>query len=227
MVHTESGTDFRENHDDTTPGEIFFGGTFDPIHIGHLMIASEACEILGCRRVLFVPAGQNPLKKDIPGASGSHRLAMVRLAIAGDTRFSASSREIERDGPSRTFDTVRTLIQEGALITRPWIVIGEELLPNLDRWYRIDDLLKQVRLAVVGRPGEDRCDDRSTSPLPEAFTSLTTRTGTTPRFIGNPRLRLSATELRERLFQRRIVRYLVPDSVYGYIEEHRLYRQRD
>jgi len=212
------------SRDSSPPADILFGGTFDPIHIGHLLIASEACEVLQARRVLFVPAGQNPLKSDSPRTSGADRLAMVRRAIADDPRFTVSSCEIDREGPSRTFDTLDALIQEGALIGTPWIVIGEELVSDLPRWYRIDDLLRTARLAIVGRPHDERFDDRPDARRSGEVASLFAGTETDPVYIGNPRLRLSATELRERLNQRRIVRYLVPESVYAYIEEHRLYR---
>ena len=192
------------------PCEIFYGGSFDPIHIGHLMVASEVCDSLACRTLLFVPAGQNPLKTVGPLASASDRLAMVSAAIERDHRFSVSSIEIKRDGPSRTFDTVRRLVETGRLIKRPWLIVGDELIKDLPRWYRSEDLLSTVRLAVVSREG---------IPID--------RLPADGKVVGNPRFEVSSKAIRERLREGRSIRYLVPDGVYDYIREHTLYRRLD
>ena len=130
---------------------MFFGGSFDPPHTGHLLIASELCEALQCQTVLFVPAARNPFKEAGPDASGADRLEMVRRMIAKDARFRVSADEVERVGPSHTAESVERLVARGDLVATPWLVIGEELLTDLSRWHRVGDLLSAVKLAVVRR----------------------------------------------------------------------------
>lgn len=193
--------------------DVFFGGSFDPPHLGHLLIATEACDEIGCSGVLFVPVGRNPFKPEGPVTAGEDRLEMVRRLVSDDPRFSVSPVEVERAGPSRTYDTVLHLIDNGTLVQTPWMLIGEELLPDLPRWYRSEELLSRVRLAVVRRSADDE-DRRADGPVEN----------TEIRWISNPRLNLSSSELRDRLKRRRSVRYLIPDNVYDYIDANSLYR---
>jgi nicotinate-nucleotide adenylyltransferase len=206
---------------------VFFGGSFDPPHTGHLLIASELCDALRCQTVLFVPAGQNPFKEAGPEASGTDRLEMVRRMISGDTRFRVSSHEVERPGPSRTADSVTALIQAGDLVPTPWLVIGEELLPDLPRWYRVEELLETVRLAVVRRelPGDcaQNRDHRETGALDSGSLEIVPGRQTEVAWVQNPRLAVSSSEIRRRLRDIRTIRYLVPDTVYEYINTHDLY----
>jgi nicotinate-nucleotide adenylyltransferase len=208
--------------DKTKPADVFFGGSFDPPHAGHLLIASELCEALQCETVLFVPAARNPLKESGPEASGSNRLEMVRRMIAGDTRFRVSAYEVERPGPSRTAGSVEALIERDELISLPWLVIGEELLSDLPRWHRVEELLSVVRLAVVRSqiPGEcpEKQDGGSAGSL-----EIVPGDQTEVVWVQNPRLAVSSSEIRERLRKSRTIRYLVPDTVYEYIHQHNLY----
>ncbi len=193
------------------PAEVFFGGTFDPIHIGHLFVAEEARLAVGATTVLFVPAGRNPLKDGPTGTSPEARLAMTRLAVRENPAFRVSSAEIERGGPSYTVDTVETLVASGALCPRPALIIGDDLIAQLPRWKDPERLFAAVRLIVVTRHATEieRLSD---------FVPADTLT------IRNPSIPVSSSDVRERLRDNRSVRYLVPDVVYEYIRSHSLYR---
>ncbi|MCG8481184.1 MAG: nicotinate-nucleotide adenylyltransferase [Spirochaetales bacterium] len=193
------------------PAEVFFGGTFDPIHIGHLFVAEEARAAVGAMSVLFVPAGRNPLKDDPSGASPEARLHMTRLAIRGNGAFRVSSAEIERGGPSYTVDTVETLVASGELRPRPGLIVGDDLIAQLPRWKDPQRLFAAVRLIVVTRHVTEV--ERLSEVVP-----------TDTLVIRNPAIPVSSSDVRERLRDHRSVRYLVPDAVYEYIRFHSLYR---
>lgn len=197
-----------------------FGGTFDPIHLAHLAVAQEAVEALGLERVVFVPAGQPPHKPGQPITSGAHRLAMVELAISGNDRFSVDRLELDRDGPSYTVDTLEALGGEREPgVPRPdlMLILSAEAFLALPTWNEPRRVLDLARIAVAprdGYPGADRAF------VAEQFPDHLDRVV----FLDGPRLRLSATELRERAAAGRSLRYLVPDAVAAYIDDHALYR---
>lgn len=196
--------------------EMFFGGSFDPIHLGHLFAAQEAATVVGASKVLLVPTGRNPLKPEASSASAEDRLEMARRAVTNNETFSVSDVEVLGStavgaDPSYTEATVHTLINTGALIPRPSLIIGDDLLPELPRWRNYRSLLEVVRLVVVTRGGVDR----SILP-PEA--------GSDTCIVENPEIPVSSTTVRSRLQQGRSVRYLVPDAVYEYINTHQLYQ---
>ena len=196
------------------------GGTFDPIHLAHLALAQEAAESLGLERVLFVPAGNPPHKPGVAISSGADRLAMVELAIAGNERFVASRIELDRDGPSYTVDTLQALqasrTAEGLTVELTLILSADAFL-GLMTWREPRRVLELARLAVAPRDG-----------YPEAGPGFlhTNLPGLTDRavFLDGPRIRLSASTLRERARVGRSLRYLVPDAVAAYIGDHALYR---
>lgn len=195
------------------------GGTFDPVHFGHLAMAEEAREALGLERILFVPAGLPPHKTDRPISAPHHRLAMVELAIAGNPAFAASRIELDRPGPSFTVDTLAALAAtEAAAGRRPdlVLVLSVEALRDLRTWRDPDRILELARLAVVPRDGYP---DASRALLAEHFPGREDRAV----FLDGPRLRLSASTLRDRAAAGRSLRYLVPDAVATYIGEHALY----
>ena len=198
-------------HSTAEPAEVFFGGTFDPIHIGHLFVAEQARIALGAASVLFVPTGRNPLKEELSGASARARVDMVRLATGGNRAFRVSTAEIERDGPSYTVDTVRALIASGALCRRPGLIIGDDLVAQLPQWKDPQRLFATARLVVVTRHVVE-VERLSNIVPPDALV------------IGNPSIPVSSSDVRERLRENRSVRYLVPDAVYEYIRDHSLYR---
>lgn len=193
-----------------------FGGTFDPIHHGHLAIAEAARQELGLEQVLFVPAAQQPLKQ-AHAAPAAQRLALTRLAIAGNPAFAVSTLELERPGPSYTADTLAAIRAE-----RPdaalWFIIGADATRWLPQWHQLERVVAAARLAVIARPGYplDLAALAASQPLLAGRMEL----------VAAPGLEISATELRERIAAGRSVRYLVPDSVAAHIAAHRLYQSR-
>lgn len=197
-----------------------FGGTFDPIHVAHLAVAQEAVEALGLERVVFVPAGQPPHKPGQPITPAAHRLAMVQLAIAGNDRFGVDRLELDREGPSYTVDTLEAL---GAAaepgVPRPdlMLILSAEAFLGLPSWNEPHRVLDLARIAVAPRDGYPVAERAFVA---EHFPDHLDRVV----FLDGPRLRLSATELRERAAAGRSLRYLVPDAVAAYIDDHALYR---
>jgi nicotinate-nucleotide adenylyltransferase len=194
-----------------------FGGTFDPIHYGHLAIAEEVRWTLATTRVLFVPTSQQPLKTSTHIATAAQRLEMARLAIADNSGFAVHDLEIRRGGRSYSFDTVVALQVEyrGAEL---FFVVGADLIADLPRWYAIDRLLALCRFVVMTRPGYQIDLDHLYTTLPSAQGRM--------QVIEGPALDISATALRERLASGAPVRYQIPDVVAAYIEDHGLYRPR-
>lgn len=199
------------------PGSVgILGGTFDPIHHGHLVIAEEAREALGLERVLLVPAATPPHKPGRRLVSSGHRLAMAELAIAGNPAFSVSAIEVERGGTSYTVDTLEALAGVG--IADPWFILSAEALAGFPSWRRPDRILELCRLAVVPRGGHDLLDTawvREHLPGREARVT----------FLPGPLLPISGSVVRRRAAAGRSVRYLVPDAVARYITDHALYTE--
>lgn len=196
------------------PGSVgVLGGTFDPIHIGHLAAAEEVREALGLERVLFVPAGIPPHKPGGLISAPHHRLAMVELAIAGNPAFEVSRVELERTGPSYTVDTLDAL-SPGRHLT---LILSAESFRGLPSWHEAERILALARIAIVPRGG---LAPPGKGWLEEHFPGVKARIVE----LDAPRLRLSATDIRARVAAGRSIRYLVPDAVIGYIEDHDLYR---
>lgn len=204
-----------------------FGGTFDPIHYAHLALAEEAAQTLTLERVLFVPAGRPPHKPDQAITPGEDRLAMVELAIEGNPRFAVDRQELDRDGPSYTLDTLLALRggdggsvgQAGRSRWHPpelTLILSSEAFADLPSWHEPRWILELARIAVAPREGYP--DARAV--VDQHFPDLADRVV----FLDGPRMRLSASELRERATAGRSLRYLVPDAVAAYIDDHALYR---
>jgi nicotinate-nucleotide adenylyltransferase len=192
------------------------GGTFDPVHLGHLAIAEEARESLGLERVLFVPSAAPPHKPGQPVTPARHRLAMVELAVAGNPSFDVGRLEIERGGDSYTIDTLRSLRAGG--IAEPWFILSAEALAAFPSWREPDGILELCRLAVVPRAGYATLDRDWVS---RRFAGREDRF----RFIAGPLLPISGSVVRRRAAAGRSVRYLVPDAVARYVVDHRLYTE--
>jgi nicotinate-nucleotide adenylyltransferase len=206
------------------------GGTFDPIHYGHLVIAEQVREALELDRVLFVPAAIPPHKPEAVLAAATDRAAMVELAIAGNPAFTISRIELERDGPSYTVDTVGELVDEAArrgVAREFFFILSSEALAGLCTWHEPLRLMSLCRLVVVPRPG---------APLPDAAwleSHLPAEPGAGDRAgtavdrvvcVQTVPLAHSASDVRNRAESGRSIRYLVPPAVEAYIREHRLYR---
>jgi nicotinate-nucleotide adenylyltransferase len=202
------------------------GGTFDPVHFGHLVAAEQVREALGLHRVLFVPAAAPPHKLDEEVTAADHRAAMVELAIAGNPSFVMSRIELERNGPSYTVDTLRTLAVEAARqgVERDlYFILSAEALDGFGGWRDPAGILSCCRLAVVPRPGAplpDRAWLAAHLPGGAAGAARVVCVETVP-------LAHSASDVRERAAAGRSIRYLVPPAVERYICDHRLYRSQD
>jgi nicotinate-nucleotide adenylyltransferase len=180
-----------------------FGGTFDPVHVGHLAIALAALESVPLDRVLFVPARRSPLKDRDPIASVADRVAMLQAAIAGEPRFALSRVELDRDGVSYTVDTLEALRSEGEL----FLILGSDALADLARWRAPGRIRELATILVAARPG---------APEPDAVHRA--------RAFDAPRLDISSRELRARAARGMSLRYLVPDAVWEQIRKRGLYR---
>ena len=207
-----------------------FGGTFDPVHYGHLRLAEEACTALALERVLWLPAGRPP-HRQAPGAGGLHRLQMVRLAIAGNPRFVVDAGEIERDAASYTVDTLQRLRQElGA--SRPLVLLlGADAFAGLAQWHRWQELFDLAHLAVATRPQHSLDPAQLAPPLAaqwrqrwraEAQALATAAAGHITSFDITA-LDIAATSIRSDLAAGLSPRYLLPAPVLDYIELHQLY----
>ncbi len=202
----------------TAPKMGILGGSFNPIHIGHLILAQEAMERLGLGEVVFIPSATPPHKDKSALADADDRLKMVELAIRGDGRFRASDVEIHRGGISYTVDTIHCLRREHP--DRELVfIIGSDTLTDLRHWRRIDELLSMCRFAVFARPGADwkslRPEDLGlNSPWAERLL----RDCVEGRLID-----VSSSDIRRRVSERLSIRYLVPEPVEKYIRERRLY----
>lgn len=192
-----------------------YGGTFDPIHFGHLAVAEDARCALGLSRVIIVPAARQPLKGHAQGAGPAHRLAMARLACADNPAFAVDSSEIERPPPSYTIDTLSELRRRLGPAVELWLILGADAARDLPRWHQAARIVELARLAIVGRPG-------AALHPPALETALPALAGRY-RLIEGPRLDISSTELRRRFAAGRPVRYQVPESVRAYVEAHGLY----
>ena len=193
-----------------------FGGTFDPIHVAHLAVAEAARDAFGLRRVLFIPAAQPPHKPGRDISPVEDRLAMVEAAVEGNPAFEVSRLEIERSGPSYTVDTL-TALCEAAPGDRLALILSAESYSEFESWHEPRRILDLAALVVAPRVGYADADpDLIARQFPEARVTVA--------FMDGPRIRLSASEIRQRAADGRSVRYLVPDAVAAYIGDHDLYQ---
>ena len=186
-----------------------FGGSFNPPHVGHLIIAETICDQFQLDHILWIPSYQNPLKRQQDLAPVAERLTMTRLAIHGNHRFLLSEIEIARAGSSYTVDTVRQL-QEESPGTDFQLILGTDSLADLPRWRDPEEILSRVRVIAFRRLGSE--DARVRPEFGERVV-----------YADAPLIDLSGTLIRERARAGRSIRYMVPDAVRHYIEERRLY----
>ena len=189
------------------------GGTFDPIHQGHLVLAESAREIFHLDQVVFMPAGNPPHKPEQALAPACNRLRMVEIAAAGNPFFAVSPLEIERSGPSYTADTI-TMLQERHPGAAWCLIVGGDTLAEIPTWHDYRGLLGRVKILAASRPG-------SALSLPSELQAYAGGISTfTP-----PGLAISSTMIRDRIRTGRSIRYLVPDGVADYLYENRLYQR--
>ena len=194
------------------------GGTFDPIHLGHLLIAEAARERLGLDQVLFIPTGQPYLRPDGPVASAVHRLAMTRLGVADNPAFDVSAMEVERPGPTYTLDTLEALARERGDEAEVFFVLGVDSARTLPRWHDPAQVLARCTPVVVLRPGAGAWDPRELDELSPGVSQRTVQ-------LTGPQMGISGTELRRRIAAGESVRYWVPRPVEEYIAQHKLYQE--
>ncbi|MHC4981681.1 MAG: nicotinate-nucleotide adenylyltransferase [Planctomycetota bacterium] len=200
---------------------LLFGGTFDPVHNGHLIVARAVAEREGYGKLTFVPAASAPHKSPAE-ASAEDRLAMLRLAIAAEKLFDVCELELNRPGPSYTFDTLCQLRRlEGPEVELHWL-IGADMLEELPTWHRAEDVLDIARIVVISRwPWNERLEEileHLRKKLPAERVELISKSRLTA-----PLLEISSTEIRRRVRLGMSIRFLTPDSVVSYIHDRRLY----
>jgi len=193
-----------------------FGGTFDPIHLGHLAVAEEVRTTLGLAEVLFLPAGQPWLKADRSISPAKHRVEMVKLAIAGNPHFKLSSCEVDRPGPSYAVDTIDILQEQLGTEARLFFLLGSDALSELPQWKEPSRLIQICQLVAFTRPGFPL---PPLEPLESAIPGLSQHV----TFVEVPQIDISATQIRNRVSRGASLHGLVPQAVERYILEQGLY----
>jgi len=195
-----------------------FGGSFDPIHLGHLWIAEAARETLALSQIRWVPAAQSPLKPDGPIASGSQRVTMLQLALAGLEGHQIDERELFRGDVSYTVDTIRELRNEFPGVE--WLmIIGGDSLATMRQWHQPELLLQMAIPAVVHRGGEPEPDFSVLQGIASEERIRMFRNNVIPM----PLIEISSSELRQRVAQGRSIRFRTPRAVEAFIQAERLY----
>jgi nicotinate-nucleotide adenylyltransferase len=187
------------------------GGTFDPIHNGHLVAASEVAHLFSLDEVVFVPTGQPWLKSEQNVTAAEDRYLMTVIATASNPRFSVSRVDIERSGPTYTIDTLRDVREIYPPHTELFFITGADALAQMLRWRNMDDLFTLAHFIGCTRPGHQLADPG----LPNGRVSL----------VEVPALAISSTECRERVRSGEPIWYLVPDGIVQYINKRGLYRE--
>jgi nicotinate-nucleotide adenylyltransferase len=186
-----------------------FGGSFDPVHIGHLLVAQAACEELVLDRLFFIPAAQSPFKPATQPAPPGIRLRLLRLTLAGNSNYEVDAQEISRGGVSFSIDTVRDYAQRfpGSEL---FYLIGADHVPTLPKWREANELARLAQFVVIPRPGQSPV----TAPPPFRV-----------RTLGGWPLKLSSSEIRRRVQERKFIGHLVPFGVAEVIRECGLYQE--
>ena len=187
-----------------------FGGTFDPPHLGHLLVAIDAFEALALDRLVFVPTGRQPLKADVTTAPGAARLAMTRRLVGDDARFAVDAMEIERDGLSFTIDTLHAFAARDPEAER-YFLLGADAWRSFPRWRSPDEIMRLATVVVLTRGGE---------PIGPAASGVRA-----PRVLPTRRIDISSTEIRSRIRAGLSLRGFVPEAVREYIEANGLYHE--
>jgi nicotinate-nucleotide adenylyltransferase len=199
-----------------------FGGTFDPIHLGHTRVTAEAAKHIGAEKIVFIPAKRSPLKGFTPWASDDDRFAMIALAIAGDRSFELSDYELKRPQPSYTLQTVRQFQADYGSEAEIYWLVGADSIEDLPHWYKICELIDECNLATMYRAGFE----------PPDFSKFKVLWGTQRverlqrNVIETPLIDISSTEIRNRLAAGQDVTNMLHPAVAEYIHEHGLYKRK-
>jgi nicotinate-nucleotide adenylyltransferase len=192
------------------------GGSFDPPHYGHLILADCALESAALDQLLFVPAGLPPHKPEGTRQQAAHRLMMLELALGDDVRFGISRADIDRPGPHYSVDLVQ-LVQAEFPDAELYFVMGGDSLRDLPKWNRPDELIRRTRFAVMSRPTALVNPEMHEVVLPGLAERVV--------MIDAPLIEISSTDIARRIREHRSVRYMLPPAVLAYIETHQLYQQ--
>lgn len=188
------------------------GGTFDPVHHGHLLTAEEAAVQFGLDKVVFVPTGQPWMKEQLDVSGAEHRYLMTVIATASNPRFAVSRTEIDRVGPTYTVDTLRSLKEENAR-AELFFVTGADAMLEIFQWKDPAEILSMAHFIAATRPGYDIAHFEAEAPTAHPNVSV----------MNIPALAISSTDIRQRVREGRPIRYLVPEGVKSYIEKAGLY----
>ncbi len=192
-----------------------FGGTFNPIHIGHLRLAEDLWEEFHLDKILYVPTNRPPHKTMDTWIDPEHRLRMVEIAIEGNDHFLCDDVEVDRGGVSYTIDTVDYIYENYRFESRPFLIIGSDLIPELGTWKRIEQLVQMVHFIVLLRESYPFKRMNGNVIMKSSYELYTKRN-----------IHITSSEIRERLRSKMSVRYLVTDGVFNYIIEKGLYTEK-
>lgn len=193
------------------------GGTFNPIHYGHLLMAERAREALGIGKIVFMPAGIPPHKDIKEVASAEDRLKMVELAVKDNDSFIISTIELDREGKTYTVDTLKELKSEYGQDTELYFIIGADVLFDLLKWRSAGEVFKLCKFAVMKRPGYKKDD------FDERIKFLQEQYNASIEVVEMPLIDISSTDIRHRLMDNLSIKYLLPDKVVKYIRKEGLY----
>lgn len=196
-----------------------YGGTFNPIHLGHISLAMQMLEIYQLDEVWFCPAGTSPFKQHSPATDGMHREAMVRLAIKGIRPFKCNTLDLHRPPPSYTVDLLRLLHAEAKQPTKFYLILGKDSADTFFSWHQPEEIIKLSSVVIGNR--QNGADFRQWCPetTPQIAAALTG--GLTPTWT----MDISSTDIRQRILENRHVEHMLPQSVWRYIKKHHLYKK--
>jgi nicotinate-nucleotide adenylyltransferase len=198
---------------------VLFGGTFDPVHTGHIAVAQASIQKIGASKVILIPTRRSPHKEEKPIATDNDRIAMLKLAIAGKNFFQVSPVELNRAEPSYTIDTIRHFKRQFGSDCRLYWLIGADMLKDLPKWHRINELMKECTICVMNRGGFDKPNfDRLADKL-----SVKTVEELRQNQIETPFIEISSTDIRQKISQNKDVSKFLHPDVLDYIKSHRIY----
>ncbi len=212
------------------------GGTFDPVHYGHLIAGAETADVLGLERVIYIPAKRPPHKTNAVITDALHRMNMLRIALGNNSQFDTNDMEIKRSGLSYTVQTMEKLKKENPP-KEFYFIMGQDAFLELETWYRYQELFSWCRVVVVTRPDSEKIEKkRFSSILQELINTRSVWCGFYDLslvrlsenwricFLQIPGMHISGSDIRTRVKSGRSIRYLVPEGVWDYIHKHELYQ---
>jgi len=200
-----------------------FGGTFDPIHLGHTTVAADALELIGAEKIIFVPAKRSPLKGFLPSANDNHRLNMISLAIIGEKKFQVTEFEIKRPAPSYTLETVRRFQADYGNQTSIHWLIGADTVDDLRFWYKITELIDACNLTTMYRAG---CEPPQFTKFEEIWGGRRVEK-LRRNIIQTPLVEISSTEIRDLIAKNGDFSKMLHPAVADYIRQNGLYQSKD